>query len=750
MIGDILGVQTSTVKNVVYLNERLKVKAPRKRAPPSVAREVLQLGGASLTSLPIQTSFVNGRPASGDQLNSKWVWCEFKNSAHPGRIHLHRWALLSDVVPHQTADTDNDATRECADTPEKCDSKRAGHGVLDADEAILASDSSKDRPDIPTGPSSTADREATSQHGGKRFQKYTCCQYITKGDHPAAQFNKKPQVVRYTPALYQKLLSNLDPSWSSWETDYLFDLCAQLDLRFIIIHDSYRPVEVLQESIAHINSFASSKNASATNSAEPETDSSLPLGNSSSSVQNQPLPRGSKLHPPSIQALYKQKPEQLQLLLERVQAAAPRPVEQLKERYYSITRRIIEHEFNKKIQSVERRFTTLAGSVSSENVEVLTQQKAQLLAEARAEMARHPLIRFQYDIAADKQRREYLDRQYRMSEKERREEQVLFQEVYKGEMNAKRTAKKEEQGAGPGKKRKKGGLFLVPPSLGSRSQTPDSINTFEQIPVTYFQNSILSQRKPGPILASQVMQQFAAPILLQSAAAPGAARGSAGAGGISLSGSSGNTGGAAGHGDSGGTGGHTQPFLGASTAAGSYGQHSNMAANPTTMKKHEERLEAELKALGFGTAGSPLWPTYCDKEIIEAFNTLRVDVVTMINWNTQVEQLEKEKTLWKTRLKQLKEENNRTNSPSTTNFPQRTFGTSGNNTAGDGSYSAHGATTVSSPLQGGEASARASGNAGVAKKVPLRVAPGGDRTVKKSRKAVSKRPSTPGKEPGPN
>lgn len=42
-------------------------------------------------------------------------------------------------------------------------------------------------------------------------------------------------------------------------------------------------------------------------------------------------------------------------------------------------------------------------------------------------------------------------------------------------------------------------------------------------------------------------------------------------------------------------------------------------ANSAAMKKHEERIEIELKALGFGTTGSPLWPTYCDKEIIEAF-----------------------------------------------------------------------------------------------------------------------------------
>lgn len=38
------------------------------------------------------------------------------------------------------------------------------------------------------------------------------------------------------------------------------------------------------------------------------------------------------------------------------------------------------------------------------------------------------------------------------------------------------------------------------------------------------------------------------------------------------------------------------------------------------LKKHEQKIEVELKALGFDSSkGVPLWPNYIDREIVEAF-----------------------------------------------------------------------------------------------------------------------------------
>ncbi|KAI9144688.1 hypothetical protein BKA69DRAFT_1053827 [Paraphysoderma sedebokerense] len=56
-------------------------------------------------------------------------------------------------------------------------------------------------------------------------------------DYRFVQFNIKPDVIEYTEAEYNA--SAVDPDWTREETDYLFDLCRQFDLRFIVIADRY-------------------------------------------------------------------------------------------------------------------------------------------------------------------------------------------------------------------------------------------------------------------------------------------------------------------------------------------------------------------------------------------------------------------------------------------------------------------------------------------------------------------------------
>lgn len=65
--------------------------------------------------------------------------------------------------------------------------------------------------------------------------------------------------------------------------------------------------------------------------------------------------------------------------------------------YYSIARTLVEQEFKKKIQSVESRFTEMSQSMECSNVEALVHQKAQLVAETKDELNRHPLIKFHYE-----------------------------------------------------------------------------------------------------------------------------------------------------------------------------------------------------------------------------------------------------------------------------------------------------------------------------------------------------------------
>uniref|UniRef100_A0A8C4R863 DNA methyltransferase 1-associated protein 1 n=1 Tax=Eptatretus burgeri TaxID=7764 RepID=A0A8C4R863_EPTBU len=55
--------------------------------------------------------------------------------------------------------------------------------------------------------------------------------------YPFARFNKTVDIPSYSEHEYQTLLQN--ESWSRAETDYLWDLCRQFDLRWIVIHDRY-------------------------------------------------------------------------------------------------------------------------------------------------------------------------------------------------------------------------------------------------------------------------------------------------------------------------------------------------------------------------------------------------------------------------------------------------------------------------------------------------------------------------------
>ncbi|KAL7322300.1 swr complex subunit [Mucor circinelloides] len=57
-------------------------------------------------------------------------------------------------------------------------------------------------------------------------------------DYAFAKFNKVIDIIEYTDEDYEKYLTDTD--WSKEETDYLFSLCRQYDLRFPVIEDRYQ------------------------------------------------------------------------------------------------------------------------------------------------------------------------------------------------------------------------------------------------------------------------------------------------------------------------------------------------------------------------------------------------------------------------------------------------------------------------------------------------------------------------------
>lgn len=58
-------------------------------------------------------------------------------------------------------------------------------------------------------------------------------------DYEYAQFNKQINVIEYNDNEYENYIADLDLTWTKEETAYLWELCKQFDLRFIVIHDRY-------------------------------------------------------------------------------------------------------------------------------------------------------------------------------------------------------------------------------------------------------------------------------------------------------------------------------------------------------------------------------------------------------------------------------------------------------------------------------------------------------------------------------
>ncbi|KAJ2361121.1 swr complex subunit, partial [Coemansia sp. RSA 2611] len=79
--------------------------------------------------------------------------------------------------------------------------------------------------------SSARGDELVLHHWARASEKYT--------DYYYAQFNAKTAACTYSDDEYDACIGPLDSGWTRAETDYLVRLCAQLDLRFLVIHDRY-------------------------------------------------------------------------------------------------------------------------------------------------------------------------------------------------------------------------------------------------------------------------------------------------------------------------------------------------------------------------------------------------------------------------------------------------------------------------------------------------------------------------------
>ena len=74
--------------------------------------------------------------------------------------------------------------------------------------------------------------------------------------YPFSRFNKRAQVVTYTPDEYKKVIAPITTDWDKLETDVLFDLCERYSLRFIVVADRFS--YELAEREAELNCTAGS------------------------------------------------------------------------------------------------------------------------------------------------------------------------------------------------------------------------------------------------------------------------------------------------------------------------------------------------------------------------------------------------------------------------------------------------------------------------------------------------------------
>ncbi|GLC37387.1 hypothetical protein PLESTB_001592800 [Pleodorina starrii] len=58
-------------------------------------------------------------------------------------------------------------------------------------------------------------------------------------EYPYAKYNKKVQLYKYNNEEYDSLIRPESGNWTREETDYLYDLCEQFDLRWHVIYDRY-------------------------------------------------------------------------------------------------------------------------------------------------------------------------------------------------------------------------------------------------------------------------------------------------------------------------------------------------------------------------------------------------------------------------------------------------------------------------------------------------------------------------------
>jgi DNA methyltransferase 1-associated protein 1 len=69
---------------------------------------------------------------------------------------------------------------------------------------------------------------------------------LSLSDYQFARFNKRITMLEYTNEQYTKYFNN-DTNWTKEETDQLWRLCKEFDLRFIVIADRFEGNKTIED-----------------------------------------------------------------------------------------------------------------------------------------------------------------------------------------------------------------------------------------------------------------------------------------------------------------------------------------------------------------------------------------------------------------------------------------------------------------------------------------------------------------------
>ncbi|BBN11478.1 DNA methyltransferase 1-associated protein 1 [Marchantia polymorpha subsp. ruderalis] len=189
---DILGLpKVADRSDTPKSSDKRRQSKDSQRKPDGVSREVYSLIGGLppiMTCLPdINVKKHLQQPVHPDRKKG-WRWVPISSSARKDNLELHHWEQV---------------------------------------------DLEKEPPDFERSDSSIA--EGSGSIAPIRPQYKVAARPPT--DYVYAKYNRTVDIVRYTDEEYAQYLE--DENWTREQTDQLFDLCEQLDLRFIVIADRF-------------------------------------------------------------------------------------------------------------------------------------------------------------------------------------------------------------------------------------------------------------------------------------------------------------------------------------------------------------------------------------------------------------------------------------------------------------------------------------------------------------------------------